>query len=267
MSHEVRVFRVRKSTANFGELNKQLNTSKVYDQDVVERLFPRSVVKGNVHTEIVVKNGKVDVDLDLLGPDGGEALLAFGKPYVHVGCIAVALMPHGKNLPGVAHLVLRDGRLLSGKDILCRFQCRLDQRLSAFAEFPNYFVSTEDITKGFSFHLSIQSDELGFRDGTHPFSVQLTSILRGCDESMDMRYALSTLGSGLYQAVLNSSPETEKPGLIKYQNNEVTSVMAEVYETIKKLNLEHNGELHKERSDEGDNQDVAINWSDASGKT
>nr|QYA74640.1 movement protein [Grapevine virus M] len=266
-NREVRVFKVKKSTSNFGELNKFLNTAKVYEQDFVERLFPRSIVKGNVHSEIVVKGGRVEVDLDLLGPEGGEALLAFDKPYVHVGCIAVALMPHGKNLPGSAHLVLRDGRMLNGKDVICRFQCRLDQRLSAFAEFPNYFVSTEDVVGGFSFHLSIMADGLGFRDGTHPFSVQLTSILRGCDESMDMRYALSNLGSGLYQPLLNSSPETEKPGLIKYQTNEVTSVMAEVYETIKKLNLDHYGNLHKERSDEGDNQDVALSWSEPGGRT
>nr|QYA74570.1 movement protein [Grapevine virus H] len=262
-SKEVKVFKVKPSTSNFGELNKQLSSQKVYDISSLEKLFPKSIIKGNVHAEIIVKNGKVDVELDLLGPDGSDALVSYGKPYVHVGCIAIALMPHGRDLNGAAHLVVRDGRMLSGKDVLCRFQCDLKKRLSAFADFPNYFVSTEDVLQGFSFHLGINADDLSFRDGTHPFSIEITTILRGCDESMDMRYALSTLGSGAYQAILNTKTDGGESQLIKYQPNDVTSVMPEVYETIKKLNLGHNGKLHKERSDERGDKDAPTDWSDS----
>nr|WKT15092.1 MAG: movement protein [Grapevine virus M] len=266
-SREVKVFNVRPGTTNFGELNRKLVSDKVYETGILEKLFPRSVVKGHVHKEIVVKNGKVDVELELIGPGIGDAIGAISKPFIHVGCIAVALMPHGRNLEGQAHLVLRDGRMLSGKDVLCRFKCDLSKRLSAFAEFPNYFVSTEDLLGGFTFQLSVLSDNTGFKDGTHPFSVQLTTILRGCDESMEMRYALSSLGQGAYQPVLNTKAETGLAPRIKYRTNEVTSVMPEVYETIKKLNLSHNGDLHKEGRDEGDREDSAPNWGITGGET
>nr|BDX29327.1 movement protein [Grapevine virus A] len=255
---EIKVFNVKRNTRDLESLNKSLHRGDVYDTELIERVFPRRTKKCVVHRELIVKDGRVDCDLDLMD-SGLDDVDEDEFPLYHVGCIVVALMPHGKNLQGKVAVEVVDTRLKSGAARISRSLMDLSKPLSACADFPGYFISTADLLNGYTLHLSISTTDLQFVDGVHPFSVQLMNIGRFCGDDMKTRYAVSEASKNLHQNILNSEGDGEEiPRGVHVQKVPDTLVMPEVYETIKKLGLKTNGSLRKEGGNEGDHRRVSV---------
>nr|BCT87073.1 movement protein [Grapevine virus A] len=247
--HEIKVFNVKRNTRDLETLNKALHRGDVYETELIEKVFPRRTKKCVIHRELVVKDGRVDCDLDIMDT-GLDEVDEEEFPLYHVGCIVVALMPHGKNLAGKVVVEVMDTRLKGPSSRISRSFMDMSKPISAYADFPGYFISTTDLLNGYTLHLSVTTTDLDFVDGVHPFSVQLTSIGRFCGEDMKTRYAISEASKLLHQCILNSEGDgAEIPKGVPVQRIPDTLVMPEVYETIKKLGLKTNGTVRKERGD------------------
>nr|BDX29373.1 movement protein [Grapevine virus A] len=255
---EIKVFNVKRNTKDLESLNKSLHRGDVYDTELIEKVFPRRTKKCVVHRELIVKDGRVDCDLDLMD-SGLEDVDEDEFPLYHVGCIVVALMPHGKNLQGKVSVEVVDTRMKSGAARISRSLMDLSKPLSACADFPGYFISTADLLNGYTLHLTISTTDLQFVDGVHPFSVQLMNIGRFCGDDMKTRYAVSEASKILHQNILNSEGDGEEiPRGVHVQKVPDTLVMPEVYETIKKLGLKTNGSLRKEGGNEGNHRGAGV---------
>nr|ABH07003.2 movement protein [Grapevine virus A] len=253
---EIKIFNVKRNTKDLETLNKGLHRGDVYDTELIEKVFPRRTKKCVVHRELIVKDGRVDCDLDLMD-SGLDDVDEDEFPLYHVGCIVVALMPHGKNLQGKVAVEVLDTRLKGGSARISRSLMDLSKPLSACADFPGYFISTADLLNGYTLHLSISTTDLQFVDGVHPFSVQLMNIGRFCGEDMKTRYAVQEASKMLHQNILNSEGDGEEiPHGVHVQKVPDTLVMPEVYETIKKLGLKTNGSLRQESGNEGNHRRV-----------
>nr|QYA74560.1 movement protein [Grapevine virus F] len=255
-SREVKIFDVKKGATGFEELSKSISRSDVYDNDLIERIMPKRTRKCLVHKEISVVNSRVSVEMEIMDDGVVGKIDEDVYPIYHAGCLVVALMPHGRNLKGRVVLHFKDHRLKAGKDVIGSMVADLSKGISAHAEFPGYFISTADLKAGYTLQLEIATDELDFKDGVHPFSIQLISIGRFCGEDLETRYLLQQNGTRMYQHLLNSEnePKVVPKGLdVKY--NDTTLVMPEVYETIKKLNLKHHGSDLKKDEYEGSGRD------------
>nr|QYA73951.1 movement protein [Grapevine virus A] len=245
--HEIKVFNVKRNTRDLETLNKALHRGDVYETELIEKVFPRRTKKCVIHRELVVKDGRVDCDLDIMDT-GLDEVDEEEFPLYHVGCIVVALMPHGKNLCGKVVVEVKDTRLKGPSSRISRSFMDMSKPISACADFPGYFISTTDLLNGYTLHLSVTTTDLDFVDGVHPFSVQLTSIGRFCGEDMKTRYAIAEVSKQLHQSILNSEGDgAEIPKGVPVQHIPDTLVMPEVYETIKKLGLKTNGTVRKER--------------------
>nr|QYA73931.1 movement protein [Grapevine virus A] len=255
---EIKVFNVKRSTRDLETLNKSLHRGDVYDTELIEKVFPRRTKKCVIHKELTVKDGRVDCDLDIMD-EGLEDIDEEEFPLYHVGCIVVALMPHGKNLQGKVAVEVLDTRLKNGAARISRTLMDMSKPLSACADFPGYFISTSDLLNGYTLHLSITTSDLQFVDGVHPFSVQLMSIGRFCGDDMKTRYAVTEASKMLHQNILNSEGDGEMiPRGVAVQKVPDTLVMPEVYETIKRLGLKTNGTLRQEGRDKSDNRGVGV---------
>nr|BDX29348.1 movement protein [Grapevine virus A] len=255
---EIKVFSVKRNTRDLETLNKSLHRGDVYDTELIERVFPRRTKKCVVHKELIVQNGRVDCDLDLMD-SGLDDVDEEEFPLYHVGCIVVALMPHGKNLQGKVAVEVVDTRLKEGAARISRSLMDMSKPLSACADFPGYFISTTDLLNGYTLHLSITTTDLQFVDGVHPFSVQLMNIGRFCGDDMKTRYAVAEASKVLHQNILNSEGDGDMiPRGVQVHKVPDTLVMPEVYETIKKLGLRTNGTLRQEGRDKGDNRGVGV---------
>nr|AXL94977.1 movement protein [Grapevine virus A] len=253
---EIKIFNVKRGTKDLETLNKSLHRGDVYDTELIEKVFPRRTKKCVIHKELIVKDGRVDCDLDLMD-SGLDDVDEEEFPLYHVGCIVVALMPHGKNLQGKVAVEVLDTRLKEGASRISRSLMDMSKPLSACADFPGYFISTNDLLNGYTLHLSITTTDLQFVDGVHPFSVQLMNIGRFCGDDMKTRYAVAEASKMLHQNILNSEGDGEMiPRGVQVQKVPDTLVMPEVYETIKKLGLRTNGTLRQEGRDKGDNRGV-----------
>ncbi|AFP95343.1 movement protein [Grapevine virus F] len=251
-SREVKIFEVKKGATGFEELNKAISRSDVYDNELIERIMPKRTRKCVVHKEISVVNSRVNVEMEIMDDGVVGKLDEEAYPIYHAGCLVVALMPHGRNVKGKVALRFKDRRLKAGKDVIGSMVADLKKGISAHAEFPGYFISTADLKAGYTLQLEIATDELDFKDGVHPFSIQLISIGRFCGEDLDTRYLLQQNGTRMYQHLLNSENEFRcVPKGLDVKMNDTTLVMPEVYETIKKLNLKHHGSDIKKDEHEG----------------
>nr|QYA73921.1 movement protein [Grapevine virus A] len=260
---DIKVFDVKRNTRDLESLNKSLHRGDVYDTELIEKVFPRRTKKCVIHRELIVKDGRVDCDLDIMD-EGLDDIDEVEFPLYHVGCIVVALMPHGKNLQGKVAVEVLDTRLNEGAARISRTLMDMSKPLSACADFPGYFISTSDLLNGYTLHLSITTTDLQFVDGVHPFSVQLMSIGRFCGEDMKTRYAITEASKMLHQNILNAEGDGELiPRGVQVQKVPDTLVMPEVYETIKKLGLKTNGTLRQEGRNKGDNRGVGAGESPA----
>nr|WIM49276.1 MAG: movement protein [Grapevine virus A] len=260
---EIKIFNVKRSTRDLDTLNKSLHRSDVYDTELIEKVFPRRTKKCVVHKELIVKDGRVDCELDLMD-DGLGDIDEEEYPLYHVGCIVVALMPHGRNLKGKVAVEVLDTRMKEGAARVSRSLMDLSKPLSACADFPGYFISTRDLLNGYTLHLSITANDLEFVDGVHPFSVQMMNIGRFCGEDMRTRYAVTEASKMLHQSILNSEGDGDMiPRGVQVQKVPDTLVMPEVYETIKKLGLKTNGTLRQEGRDKSDYRGVGAGESPA----
>nr|WDS60447.1 movement protein [Grapevine virus A] len=247
--HEVKIFNVKRNTRDLETLNKALHRSDVYETELIEKVFPRRTRKCVIHKELVVKDGRVDCELDIMDT-GLDEVDENEFPLYHVGCIVVALMPHGKNLNGKVVVEVKDTRLKGPSSRISRSFMDMSKPISACADFPGYFISTTDLLNGYTLHLTVTTTDLDFVEGVHPFSVQLTSIGRFCGEDMRTRYAITEVSKQLHQSLLNSEGDgAEIPAGVPVQRIPDTLVMPEVYETIKKLGLRTHGSVRKEGGD------------------
>nr|UIW14206.1 MAG: movement protein [Actinidia virus A] len=258
---EKRVFKVPKGLKDAKQLRGALARNKVYDITLFEQIFPTCTLKSNIHEEICIEEGCVDTNINLVSEDMADGLDEEKEPYLHLGCIAVAIIPHGRNMLGSVDIKLEDQRFQEGKGVLCHFQAELKNALSAFAQFPGYFVSTIDVKNGYALNLKIKASGMHMHDGTHPLSLQVYSIMKKCDESFEHRYALSALKPGAYQSLLNATQISEAP--IRYSqpptrvvepDSEKTLIMPSVYEAINKLYPNHGKEYLKDGANEGGNR-------------
>ncbi|ASJ27581.1 movement protein [Grapevine virus K] len=273
MGDEVKALKVKKSTTNAKDLQAQIHRADVYDEGLLERLFPKRTRKCVVHRDIVVDSGEVDCVLDLMDDEGLDGVDEEEFPLFHMGCLVVAVMPHGRKLNGDLQIEVHDCRLVEGKSKVGAFKCDITKQLSAFAEFPGYFISTQDLKKGYSLQLALRATGLDFKDGTHPFSVQLLTIGRFCGEDLESRCAIGGAGKSAYQCLLNTTKEQGDnftpliPRQVDIREVDHTLVKSDVFETIKRLGLRTNGKLVAESKVEGDNQDAGAGGRRAGGKT
>nr|BBL87154.1 movement protein [Actinidia virus A] len=260
---EKRVFKVPKGLKDAKQLKGALARNKVYDITLFEQIFPTCTLKSNIHEEICIEEGCVDTNINLVSESVADGLDEEKEPYLHLGCVAVAIIPHGRNMSGRVDIKLEDQRFQEGKGTLCHFQAELRNALSAFAQFPGYFVSTIDVKNGYALNLKIKASGMHMHDGTHPLSLQVYCIMKKCDESFEHRYALSALKPGAYQSILNTTQIEDVP--IQYSrppartvepDNEKTLIMPSVYEAINKLYPNHGKEYLKDGTNESSDRGV-----------
>lgn len=258
---EKKVFKVPRNTKDAKHLRTALARNKVYDISLFEQIFPTCTLKSNVHEEICIDEGVVDTSINLVPESVADSLDEEKEPYLHLGCVAVAIIPHGRNMSGVIDVKLEDQRFLEGKGVLCHFRAELKDSLSAFAQFPGYFVSTIDVKNGYALNLKVKAAGMQMHDGTHPLSLQVYCIMKKCDESFEHRYALSSLKPGAYQSLLNTTQVKEvpiryTPAAVKASTSEAdkTLLMPSVYETIKKFYPKHGEEYIKDGANEERNR-------------
>nr|UIW14220.1 MAG: movement protein [Actinidia virus C] len=252
---EKKVFKVPPGTKDAKHLKSALSRNKVYDISLFEQIFPTCTLKSNLHEEICIDEGSVDTNINLVPESVSDSLDEEKEPYLHLGCVAVAIIPHGRNMSGSIEIKLEDQRFLEGKGVLCHFRAQLKDALSAFAQFPGYFVSTIDVKNGYALNLKVKATGMQMHDGTHPLSLQVYCIMKKCNESFEHRYALSGLKPGAYQALLNTTQVKEAPirympATIKASAPEVdkTLIMPSVFETINKFYPNHGEEYIKDIS-------------------
>nr|UIW14211.1 MAG: movement protein [Actinidia virus B] len=238
--------------ANGKSLTRTLNRSRIYRMDAFEKVFHQTTLKSCVHDELVVENGVVDQNIDLVDEKTIDALNEETQPYIHLGCVAVAVIPHGRCMKGTVHVKVEDQRFKDGHGTVCSFKCDLKDALSAYATFPGYFVSTTDIKNGYALNLKVKAEGMHMVEGVHPLSIQMHCIMKVCDANFEHRYALAKLKPGAYQELLNSqqSPGFEIPYKKKELPNDGTTqdtlVMPNVYDAIKKLHPNHVGSYIKD---------------------
>ncbi|AAX07261.1 movement protein [Mint virus 2] len=275
----VQVFETGKGVEDVSELKSKLKRRKVYNMRFLEDLWPTQVFKSVVHNEIRVEDGKVDLDVNLIDQDMVKNLDPNVKPYIHLGCIAIAVIPHGRDAPGECEFELVDTRYSSDHGSLARFGCKMANSLSAFARFPGYFISSHDIKDGYTIGLRVQGKNLELNGGVRPMSIQVICIFKICGEEFKHRYALGKLPGNAYQDLLNAyliatEDDTEfeahsKVAKLKGKTAEAkmvqpercntkeedTLVMSDVYKTIKELYPEHGGFI-EEKSDQVNDNDL-----------
>nr|WIL96210.1 movement protein [Carrot vitivirus 1] len=272
-SSAVKVFDIGKRVEDVATLKQSLPRKRVYNMGLLEPVFPTHVFKSVVHDEIRVEDDEVNVDINLIDPKVVDGLDPENKPYVHLGCVAVAVIPHGRDAPGTLAMELIDTRYNSSHGVLAKFGCKMSNALSAFARFPGYFVSSYDIKDGYTIGLRVKGQGLELCGGVRPLSIQVICIFKVCGEEFKHRYALGKLPAKAYQNLLNAyllseDDQTEYKektrlegvgtdnmqieGMVRPKGNGHTLVMSEVYDTIKKLYPEHGGYIKEEQDSERD---------------
>nr|ADG57796.1 putative movement protein [Grapevine virus B]AHZ62718.1 movement protein [Grapevine virus B] len=178
--------------------------TKVYDLSYFERLFPTRVFKSVVHEEIRVRDGEVKQVINLMDEDFVRKIETTSYPYLHLGCVAICVIPHGRDLKGEVEFTLRDTRFLPRSNPLMSFGCKAERMLSAFSAFPGYFVSTYDLIDGFTMELMVKAKGMEFEEGVRPMSIQIICVAKLCSQDFHHQYALQKVKKGAYQALLNS---------------------------------------------------------------
>nr|QYA74000.1 movement protein [Grapevine virus B] len=250
--------------------------AKVYDLSYFERLFPTRVFKSVVHEEIRIRDGEVKQVINLMDDDFVRKIETTSYPYLHLGCLAICVIPHGRDLKGDVEFILRDTRFLPDSEPLMSFGCKAEKMLSAFSAFPGYFVSTYDLIDGFTMELEVKAKGMEFEEGVRPMSIQIICVAKLCSQDFHHQYALQKVKKGAYQALLNSYLvqiedqteylEIQNPGKSLdrsgYTGIQVKSggsesidkllVPPEVYETISKQFPESNGKYIPDGQDKSE---------------
>ncbi|CAA55855.1 putative movement protein [Heracleum latent virus] len=275
------VFKVDKDLQEPHKLSGRLQRGKVYDIGLIEKMMPKQVLRSVVHNEIVVEEGEVNAELSLIPEALLQSLEPDKFPYLHIGCVAISVIPHGRDMPGQVSIEIVDSRYTSGKGVLSRFGCEMKNALSAFARFPGYFVSAYDVIDGYTIGLKVKAKNLELHEGVRPLSLQIICIFRNARRDFKHCYALQRLKPEAYQALLNTYLEEEEdhteyksikaPTLAagKLQSdpaNDYTLVRPEVYETIKKLFPSDHGRYIEERKDQKRGEDLSVGGGNPGGE-
>nr|QOJ37906.1 movement protein [Grapevine virus B] len=198
------VFQKPKEDRGVKGLKESIAKTKVYDMSYFEQLFPTRVFKSVVHEEIRIREGEIKQVVNLMDDDFVKKIETTSHPYLHLGCLAICVIPHGRDLKGEVQFMLRDTRFTSGSRPLMSFGCKADKMLSAFSVFPGYFVSTFDLQDGFTMELEVKGKGMEFEEGVRPLSIQIICVAKLCGQDFHHRYALQKVKKGAYQALLNS---------------------------------------------------------------
>nr|BDX29394.1 movement protein [Grapevine virus B] len=269
------VFHKPKEELGVKGIKEAISKTKVYDMSYFERLFPTRVFKSVIHDEIRVREGEVKQVVNLMDDDFVKKIETTSHPYLHLGCLAICVIPHGRDLKGEVEFILKDTRFLRGSKPLMSFGCKAEKMLSAFSVFPGYFVSTYDLLDGFTVELEVRAKGMEFEEGVRPLSIQIICVAKLCSQDFHHQYALQKVKKGAYQALLNSylvqvedqteyleiedSDQRRKQGdLIGIQVKSGQSesidkllVPPEVYETIEKQFPESHGKYIPDGQDKG----------------
>ncbi|ARS73023.1 movement protein [Agave yellow streak virus Jalisco 1] len=243
MESKVEVFKVkdkRQGISDLKEFNKTIDKSKVYGQNVFSELFgEKRVYKSAICKDIEVRNGAVDTEIELYADETVKAVDEELYPFMHVGCIALGFMGLDRRMKGSFTVVVRDGRKKKGSDEICAFRFICKDKVAAFVDFPDFCVATADLKQGFTLKLSITSEGLEFLDETHPLALNLVSICRFMDDTMETKMLVKKHGKHMYQELCET--EILHPSIGKLQETKVepqtdNDTMRAVQETIKILN-------------------------------
>nr|QRG33275.1 movement protein [Grapevine virus B] len=269
------VFHKPKEEQGVKGVKDSISKTKVYDMSYFERLFPTRVFKSVIHDEIRVREGEVKQVVNLMDDEFIKKIETTSHPYLHLGCLAICVIPHGRDLKGEVEFILKDTRFLPGSKPLMSFGCKANKMLSAFTVFPGYFVSTYDLLDGFTVELEVRAKGMEFEEGVRPLSIQIICVAKLCSQDFHHQYALQKVKKGAYQALLNSylvqsEDQTEyleiddsdkgrsKGDLIGIQVKSGQSesidkllVPPEVYETIEKQFPESHGKYLPDGQDKG----------------
>nr|QYA74160.1 movement protein [Grapevine virus B] len=198
------VFHKPKEELGVKGIKETISKTKVYDMSYFERLFPTRVFKSVIHDEIRVREGEVKQVVNLMDDDFVKKIETTSYPYLHLGCLAICVIPHGRDLKGEVEFILKDTRFLPGSKPLMSFGCKAEKMLSAFSVFPGYFVSTYDLLDGFTVELEVRAKGMEFEEGVRPLSIQIICVAKLCSQDFHHQYALQKVKKGAYQALLNS---------------------------------------------------------------
>nr|QYA73975.1 movement protein [Grapevine virus B] len=198
------VFHKPKEEQGVKGVKEAISKAKVYDMTYFERLFPTRVFKSVIHDEIRVREGEVKQVVNLMDDDFVKRIETTSHPYLHLGCLAICVIPHGRDLKGEVEFILKDTRFISGSKPLMSFGCKAEKMLSAFSVFPGYFVSTYDLLDGFTVELEVRAKGMEFEEGVRPLSIQIICVAKLCSQDFHHQYALQKVKKGAYQALLNS---------------------------------------------------------------
>nr|AXE72386.1 movement protein [Blackberry virus A] len=255
----VQVFKVkdkRNGVVDLKEFNKVIDKRKVYDCGVLDELFgPKRVYRSDICQEIEVKDGRVDTEIDLCSD---ESLLRVDEekfPFLHVGCIALGFMGLGRNMRGEFTVVVRDGRIKMGRNALCAFKFVCKERVSAFVDFPDFCVATIDLKSGFTLQLSITSTNLEFLDETHPLALNLVTVCRFMDGSLESKMLVRKYGKHMYQTLCDTEVLDPKIGKLVETKVHVDGTsegdtMRDVLEAIRLHNERKSGKRGSDHTDE-----------------
>nr|QYA74285.1 movement protein [Grapevine virus B] len=273
---QLSVFDKPKEELGVKGVKSAITKAKVYDLSYFEKLFPTRVFKSVVHEEIRIRDGEVKQVINLMDDNFVKKIETTSYPYLHLGCLAICVIPHGRDLKGDVEFTLRDTRFLPNSEPLMSFGCKAEKMLSAFSAFPGYFVSTYDLIDGFTMELEVKARGMEFEEGVRPMSIQIICVAKLCSQDFHHQYALQKIKKGAYQALLNSYLvqvedqteylEIQNPGKslnrIGYTGVQVKSgesesidkllVPPEVYETISKQFPESHGKYIPDGQDKGE---------------
>ncbi|ARD06100.1 movement protein [Arracacha virus V] len=259
---EIRVFDGSKARKmeSFKDMGKVVERGKIYDIGAMERMFPARVQKAAMVKELSVKNKTVHCVLELADENLKNAMEPEKYPLLHIGCLVVGVMPLGNDLPGEGVVTLTDGRRggIGGKELMC-FNFKMSEGLSAFSCFPNFCVCSEDVMNGFSLIMNVKLGGLDFKDKVHPIAINMMSVVRQLDNSMETKCLLRNNNKAMYQPLINAKfldttrleLKLEQPSMINEDltmEQEEDQVMLKVREAIKKIQVNGTGS-QKDRSD------------------
>nr|BDX29407.1 movement protein [Grapevine virus E] len=239
---EIKAFTVKNrknGLENFKEMRAVIDKGKVYDEELLDKLFGKStVLKSSVCSEVFVVNGKVCTEIELLAEGVTDGIEKEKTPFMHVGCIVIGFMSLARSSSGTYKVVIQDDRLKGENKNICAFKFSAQDKVAAFADFPDYCLAVEDLCSGFSIRVLIESEDTGFEDNAHPLAINIIGICKFLDDTLETKMIIKRHGKHMYQRIC--ATEVLDPNIGTLQENPTAliddALMSDVRKAIEKAN-------------------------------
>nr|UIW21578.1 movement protein [Grapevine virus I]WIM49362.1 movement protein [Grapevine virus I]WIM49367.1 movement protein [Grapevine virus I] len=238
---EVNVFKVKGSkqgVGNFKEMRSIVDKDKVYDEEMLDKLFGKStVLKSSVCSEVFVHEGKVNTEIELVAEEVLANVKTDETPFMHVGCVCIGFMSLARSNVGSYKVIIQDERLKGEHKNICAFKFDASEKVAAFADFPDYCIAVEDLVNGFKLKVLVLSENAMFEDTAHPLAINVVGICRFVDDSLETKMLIKKVGKHMYQRIC--ATEVLDPSIGVFQPSDkdrAGAIMSDLHGVIKKIN-------------------------------